>query len=132
MILAQFDKIPENYTCFYGIIGQFLCAKFSVRKFGCAKELTFRRCDFEETQRRKYWVPRHLQNPLLSALVMFSLFFVTLCHFVICCEVWGKFFRLCSHQCKQKKWAFHVWSDVNISLNIVVQPGQPSVVARQM
>ena len=28
---------------FYGILGPYLCAQFSVRKFGCAKELTFRR-----------------------------------------------------------------------------------------
>ena len=32
----------KNYM-FYGILGPFLCAKMSVRKFGCAKELTFRR-----------------------------------------------------------------------------------------
>ena len=30
---------------FYGILGQFLCAKFSVRKFACAKKNTFRRSD---------------------------------------------------------------------------------------
>ena len=43
MILAQFDKILQNVTDFYGILGPFLCAKFSVNKFGCAKVLTFRR-----------------------------------------------------------------------------------------
>ena len=43
MILAQFDKILQHFTYFYGILGTFLCAKFSVRKLGCKKELTFRR-----------------------------------------------------------------------------------------
>ena len=31
------------FHVFYGILGPFHCAKLSVRKFGCAKELTFRR-----------------------------------------------------------------------------------------
>ena len=41
--MAQFDKDLKNCAYFYGILGPFLCAKFSVRKFGCAKEFTFRR-----------------------------------------------------------------------------------------
>ena len=45
MILAQFDKILQNFTCFNGVLGPFLCAKFSVSKFGCAKELSFRRSE---------------------------------------------------------------------------------------
>ena len=43
MIFAQFDKILQNLTWFYGNLGPFLWAKFSVRKFSCAKELSFRR-----------------------------------------------------------------------------------------
>ena len=41
-ILAQFE-IFSGFATFYGILSPFLCAKFSVRKFGSAKELTFRR-----------------------------------------------------------------------------------------
>ena len=43
MILAQFDKNFQNCTCFYGILATFLCAKFSVWKICCAKELAYRR-----------------------------------------------------------------------------------------
>ena len=43
MILAQFDKILQNFTCFYGILGPFLCTKFPVKKIGCAKQLTLRK-----------------------------------------------------------------------------------------
>ena len=43
MILAQFDKILQNVTCFYDILVPFLYAKLSVRKFGCAKEFAFRK-----------------------------------------------------------------------------------------
>ena len=28
--IAQFDKILQNFTCFYGILGPFLCEKCSV------------------------------------------------------------------------------------------------------
>ena len=42
MNLAQFDKILKNCRCFHGILGKFLCAKFSVKKFDCAKEFAFR------------------------------------------------------------------------------------------
>ena len=43
MILIQFDKVLQHFTCFYGILGPFLSAKCAVRQFGCPKELTFRR-----------------------------------------------------------------------------------------
>ena len=39
----HFDKILQNCTCFYCILGSFLCANLSVWQFGCAKEFTFRR-----------------------------------------------------------------------------------------
>ena len=38
-------KVLKNFTFLYGILSQFLCAKFSVRKFACAKKITFRRSD---------------------------------------------------------------------------------------
>ena len=41
MILAQFDKI--HFTCLYDTLGQFFCAKLSVRKFGCTKKFACRR-----------------------------------------------------------------------------------------
>ena len=39
MILAQFNKILQNYTCFYGILGSFLCAKLSVWNLAAQKNL---------------------------------------------------------------------------------------------
>ena len=39
MILAQFDKILKQITCFYGILGQFLCAEFSVKNLAAQKNL---------------------------------------------------------------------------------------------
>ena len=46
MILAQFDKSLKKITCLYGILGQFLCAQFSAKKIGCAKDFADRRCEF--------------------------------------------------------------------------------------
>ena len=43
IILAKFDNNFFLKYLFYGILGKFLCAKISVKKFGCAKELAFRR-----------------------------------------------------------------------------------------
>ena len=45
MILAHFDKTLQNFTCFNGILGPFLCEKWSVRKLGCTIEFAFRRSD---------------------------------------------------------------------------------------
>ena len=36
--------------CFYGILGPFLCAQLTFRKFGCAKEFSFRRSALFETR----------------------------------------------------------------------------------
>ena len=41
------DKILKVFTCFYGILGPFLCTKLSVRKFGCATELSLRWSDLK-------------------------------------------------------------------------------------
>ena len=48
MILAHFDKTLKKLHVFYRILGPFFCAKCSVRKFGCAKELTFRRSGYPQ------------------------------------------------------------------------------------
>ena len=44
MILAKFYQFAKTLHVFVNaILGQFLCAKLTVRNFACAKELTFRR-----------------------------------------------------------------------------------------
>ena len=50
--LAQFEKILKKIYMIYGILCQFLCAKFSVRKFACAKRFTLRRSDLCQTTNR--------------------------------------------------------------------------------
>ena len=39
MILAQFDKILQNVTCFYGILGPFLCANCQFKNLSAQKNL---------------------------------------------------------------------------------------------
>ena len=53
MVLTQFDKSLQSFMCFYGILGPFLCAKLSVRKFGCATFVAFIRSDFHPQKNRK-------------------------------------------------------------------------------
>ena len=112
MILAQFDKILENFTCFYGILGPFPCAKFSVRKFGCAKEFAFRRSDifvfvFGFSCQPKYihiyichkhgnriYLYFFVKNKNNKSDILFSNMRIILHTFTKSCNIYNKFARL--------------------------------------
>ena len=81
----KFAQVDKNFTCFYIILSQLLCAKFSVRKFVCAKKITFRRCELYRadsvslvecfsTLCRLYLIPSYSENLPLWVLFLAPLF----------------------------------------------------------
>ena len=45
IFLTQSDKVFAKIYMFYGIFSTFLCAKFVLKYYGCAKKITFKRSE---------------------------------------------------------------------------------------